>query len=297
MSCLVFFVFKEKLKVDKKYLLLLGAVILVLGGCGGMPFHDFYTDQTGGVSKEYFSKCCILLKENEEPKLIEGNLDVLEKDDIEMHEEGYLLMGYSNFNGGNVNESGAITQAKSVNASVVILYSKYTETISGSVPLTVPDIQTSYSDVSGTIYGFGGGSASYFGSGTTTTYGTQTSYIPYNQRRFDHFATFWIKQKLPAKHWILGMHFRPLPIEIRQKMGSNKGVLIFAVIKKGPFYMADIISGDVLLKIGEIEIYGKEDVKKTKSYKGNEVDVVIWREGKTITKKVKLGIGEKENTK
>ena len=56
-------------------------VSLVLGGCGGMPFHDFYTDTnyTGGVSKEVLSKCCILLKENEEPKLIRGNMDNLEK--------------------------------------------------------------------------------------------------------------------------------------------------------------------------------------------------------------------------
>ena len=269
--------------------------LFLFSGCGGMPYHDFYTDTnlTGGVSKEVLSKCCILLKENEEPKLVKGNIDNMENEEIEMFEDGYDLLGYSSFNAGNVDQSGAITQAKSVNASVVILYSKYSNTISGSIPLTTPDVQTSYSGVSGNIYGSGGGFASYSGSGTTTTYGTQTTYIPYNTRRYDYHASYWIKRDIEGLP--IGATMVEVPKEIRQKMGSNKGILLYAVTKNGPFYMADIISGDVLLKIGDKEIYRKDAFETIDSYKGNEVDVVIWREGKTITKKVKLGKGNKDN--
>ena len=137
--------------------------------------------------------------------------------------------------------------------------------------------------VSGNIYGLGGGFASYSGSGMTTTYGTQTTYIPYNERRYDYYATYWIKRDIEGLP--IGATLVELPKEIRQKMGSNKGLLLLAVIKNGPFYMADIISGDVLLKIGDKDTYSKDAFETIDSYKGNEVDVVIWREGKNNNKK------------
>ncbi len=47
-----------------------------------------------------------------------------------MMEDGYFMVGYSSFNGGNVDINGSLTQAKRVHASVVIVYSKYTNTVS-----------------------------------------------------------------------------------------------------------------------------------------------------------------------
>jgi len=93
----------------------------------------------------------------------------------------------------------------------------------------------------GSAYGYGG-YASYSGTAYTTTYGSKTTYIPYTVHRSDYLATYWIKMKPP----IFGTHIKDLTPEIRQQIGSNKGMLVYAVIKGSPAFEADILKGDVL---------------------------------------------------
>jgi len=45
---------------------------------------------------------------------------------------------------------------------------------------------------------------------------------------------------------IFGTHIKDLTPEIRQQIGSNKGMLVYAVIKGSPAFEADILKGDVL---------------------------------------------------
>mgnify|MGYP001592191526 CR=1 FL=1 len=255
-------------------------VIALLQGCA-TPFAQFYYDQTGGAD---ITKLPSVVLPTGEPKVYRGNDQ--EQDALRMFEDNYNLVGYSSFNAGNVDENGAVTQAKKVNASVVILYSKYTGSVSGSVPLTLPDTRTSSTSLSGSAYG-SGGYASYSGTAYTTTYGTQTTYIPYTVHRSDYLATYWIKMKPP----IFGTHIRDLTPEIKQQIGSNKGVLIYAVIKESPAFEADILKGDVLRKIGDIAVFDGESYQKALTeYQGREVDVLIIRGDKELHKSVKLGM-------
>jgi hypothetical protein len=116
-----------------------------------------------------------------------------------MLEAGYLLIGVSSFNAGeDVSENGALEQAKRIHADTVIIYRHYTNTLSGMMPLTVPNTQTGTAYHSGTIYDSGGGSAYYSGSSQITTYGTSTTYVPYNVARYDYFATYWVRLKAAA---------------------------------------------------------------------------------------------------
>jgi hypothetical protein len=272
----------------KKALIIVATLLLF--GCA-TPFAQFYYDQTGGID---ITKISTVIISTDNPKLFRGNDP--DKDSQQMLEDGYTLLGYSSFNAGNVNEDGAINQAKDIHASVVVLYSKYTNTLSGSMPLTLPDNKTSttygsgnvYS--SGNVYGYGGsayysGSSNYSGSSTTTTYGSKTTYIPYNVNRYDYLATYWIKIKSP----IFGVHTEDLSTELRQKIGSNKGVIVNAVIKNSPAFQADILKGDILKRIEDVEIY---DVKSfhdaTDKYAGKKVHVIFFRDGNEINKEIEL---------
>lgn len=261
-----------------RFLVILG-VSTLLQGCA-TPFAQFYHDQTGGAD---LTKLPSVVLPTGEPRVFRGNEP--EQDALNMLENNYILVGYSSFNGANVDENGAVAQARKVNASVVILYSKYTGSVSGSIPLTLPDTQTSSTSLYGSAYG-SGGYASYSGTAYTTTYGSKTIYIPYMVHRSDYLATYWIKRKPP----IFGMLIRDLTPEIRQQIGSNKGMLVYAVIKGSPAFEADILKGDVLRKIGNISIVDQESFQHALSqYEGKEVDVTILRGEKEITKTVKFG--------
>lgn len=166
-----------------------------------------------------------------------------------MLEDGYLLIGYSSFNG-KVNEDDALVQAKNVHASTVFTYSQYTNTVSSFVPVSV---------------------------------GMQTMYFPNNINRSDYFASYWIKTK-PA---ILGVHLQDLTADLRQKNRTNKGAFVIAVIKNSPAFSADIFRGDILKKVGNIEIAdAKNCVEAINLQTGKKTTVSILREGNEIEKEI-----------
>lgn len=261
-----------------KKLLTVSLLSVLLQGCT-TPFSQFYYDKTGGAD---LTKLSSVVLPTGEPQVYRGGNP--EQDSVRMYEDEYNQVGYSLFNGSNVDGNGAIAQAKKVHASVVILYSKHTGTVSGYAPLTLPDTRTSSTSLYGNAYGTGG-YASYSGIANTTTYGTKTTYIPYSVDRSDYFATYWIKSKPP----IFGTRFVALTPEIKQQIGSNKGVLVYAVIKGSPAFEANILNGDVLRQIGDVSVFDDDSYQKAMTkYEGMEADVVIVRRDKEFHKTVKL---------
>lgn len=258
----------------KKMLFLL-PLLFIFSSCAN-PYSNFYTDRTGGV--DILENPNIIVP-TDKPNLIQGSN--IKNDGMRMLENGYLLIGESSFNAGNVNQNMAIEHAKKVHADTVIVYSQYTNTLSGSMPLTVPNTQTSYH--SGNIYGSGGGFANY--SGSSTTYGTSTTYMPYHVRRYDYYATFWIKAKPPS----LGINFDNLTDELRRKIESNKGVYIIAVVKDSPAFNADLLNGDVIRKFNNIEVTNiSHFANLIAENKGQQIELEIFRNGKTIVKQIQL---------
>lgn len=263
-----------------KYIFINIILSIFLTGCATNPYTKFYIDSFGGkdVTKEPQA-----ILPTGEPVIFRGNKDY-EKDSISMIENGYIMLGYSSFNAGNVNEDDAKYQAKKIHASAIVMYSKYTNTVSGSIPLTLPNTTTTNSSVYGNVYG-SGGYANVSGYGTSTTYGTKTTYIPYSVRRSDYSATYWIKSKGP----IFGAYPKEIEPETHKKIGTNKGVAAYAIVKKSPAFHADIFTGDILLKIDDADIYDvKTYADAITKYSGHKVDIQIYRDGKIITKKVKL---------
>ena len=153
----------------KSKLYLVAVIILLLAGCTN-PYVKYYQDRTGGVD---IMKSPRVIVPTDKPQLFRG--DDADVDYFRMLEDGFGLIGFSSFNGGNnVNVNAALEQATNVHASVALIYSKYTHTLSGSIPLTLPDTQTSTTTLSGNVMG-PRGSVSYSGSAYSTTYGTKTT--------------------------------------------------------------------------------------------------------------------------
>lgn len=265
----------------KSKLFLIPLIILLLVGCTN-PYVKYYQDRTGGID---IMKSPRVIVPTGNPQLFRGgDPDV---DYFRMLEDGFGLIGISSFNAGNnVNVNAALEQATKVHASVALIYSKYTHTLSGSVPWTMPDTQTSTTTLSGNVMG-PGGTASYSGSAYSTTYGTRTTYIPYSVSRFDYFASYWIKLKPP----VFGVNVQELSAELKQKIGSNKGVVVIAVVKGSPAFAADILRGDILKQIGNHEILDPKIFgEATSRYAGEKVTVKFLRDGKEFTKEILLRV-------
>ena len=219
-----------------KRLLILVGIVILLSGCATLenPYSKFYQDRTGGVD---LSKSDMVILPKGDPQIFTGsNVDA---DAQKMFEDGYDLVGFSSFNAGEVDKGKLIAQARKVKAEVVVFYSQYTNTLSGVMPLTLPDnhtVTTTYtgnSNISGNVYGSRGGWANYsgtgssFGTANTTIYGSKTTYIPYSQNRYDYMASYWIKMKKP----IFGVLAIDLTSEQRSKIGTNKGAFVYGVVK------------------------------------------------------------------
>ncbi len=260
----------------KRMVLLFSAVIL-LAGCAN-PFAQFYQDRTGGID---LTKAPVILPTGE-PKLFRGNDPKVDAQN--MLEEGYVLLGLSAFNAANVRATGAIDQAKTAKAEAVIVYSKHTGTNTGVMPLTLPTTQTTSTNLSGNVFG-SRSVTSFYGNANTTTYGTQTTYIPYSVERYDYFAMYWIRSKPP----IFGAHVQDLSPELRKQIGSNKGAVVLAVMKNSPAFRSDVLKGDVLRRIGDQEIYDAKGFSQMVSaYAGKKVAVEILRDGIELQKEVQL---------
>ncbi|MBO6801626.1 MAG: PDZ domain-containing protein [Balneola sp.] len=257
--------------------------ILLFSGCAPNPFSKFYYDQTGGVD---ITEIPTIELSEDTPQVYRGNN--VENDIQVMLERGYTMVGYSSFNSGNAKMRQAISQGKSVHAETIVMYSQYTNTASGAIPLTLPETETTTTNTSGSVYG-SGGYGTYSGTETTTTYGSSTTYIPYNVNRYDYLATYWVKIKPP----IFGVHYRDLNTSERQALETNKGIVITAVVNNSPAFLSDILKGDILKQFGSVEIINSESFQKAiQQYKGDTIQIEFLRKGQSRKASVTLRDGQ-----
>ena len=217
-------------------------VLLALGGCAGNPFKDFYNDapDANAVIERRAAAATSTVE------LFQHGADI-QSDARSMRERGYLMLGYSQFNGASVDTELAIHQARAIGAEVVLVSGVYRNTVSGSMPLTLPaPSQTVTTQHTGTVNTYGSGGTtygSYSGSSTATiSGGTRTTYIPYSVDRFDYLASYWVKVK-PA---LFGAFFDDLSTEQRRQHERNRGAVIDLVVNDSPAFHADVLPGDIV---------------------------------------------------
>lgn len=249
-----------------------------LVGCAN-PYASFYFDQTGGLDVTQSDRVVL---SDAPPKIYRGSEPGA--DGKALLQMGYAMVGYSHFNAASASEPQLVEQAKKVHAEMVVTYSEYTNTVSGSIPLVLPNTTTSSTTMTGSAYG-SGGYTSMTGSAYTTTTGSQTTYIPYNTNRYDFFATYWVKMK----PFSFGAYFEDLTAEVRREIGSNKGIIVTTVVNDSPAFIADIFEGDILKSFNGQEIVNAADfAAKISASSGQRVEVGVLRGAELLLKQVEL---------
>jgi hypothetical protein len=249
---------------------------MTLAGCVS-PYQEFYEPAREGA---------FVIPTTEEPMEIPSSGDL--KQDVRlMYQEGYGLIGSSGFNAPLADRAGAIAQAKKIGANRFIVEAKYRGTRSGVMPITTPTTSTSYT--SGTVTSSGGyysglgNSASY--SGITTTYGSETTYVPYSVDRYEQHALYF--GPLPRKG--LGIFFASPTEEARQLAGTNKGYQVMLVRRGSPAFRADILPGDLVVSIGGRDMTEQGDYRAAQAANyGRETEFVIYRGADRIVKKLRF---------
>lgn len=211
--------------------------------------------------------------------------DNFERDRLALMQRGFMLIGEASFNAAStqVTEEQLREQAQKVGAHVVLVSSKYSHTISGAIPLTIPTTTTSYSTASATAFG-SRGTVNAYGSGTTTTYGSQTTFVPYSVARSDFNALFFAKYKS-----LVGIIPQPLDDESRKRLQSNHGVRVLLVTDESPAFHANILPGDIILGVGGNVIETVENYSQLlHKYEGQTVEFRLDRAGGIIEKPVQI---------
>jgi len=231
------------------------------------------------------------------PKLFRLNLMNVPQDLKAMERANYIFIGFSGFKSREVDTKEALAFGKELGADYVLLYSSYSETISGTIPFSLPSskIETTRKngDITDNVNVFGTqGSAYLLGDShhsettTKTTQEDETFYFPYKIDKYEYVAVFFVKNPVPH---LLGINFNDLSPDIRKRIGSNKGVIVRTVINETPAFMADILEGDIIRKANNREVINSKSLDNFLSeHAGQKVTFEILRDNKTIIKDVQL---------
>ena len=246
-----------------------GLILLLCGLLGWGCINHFaanYIDETGGLdvtTSAFFE----IPEPGYEPKIKYGVWSQARDDEIKMLEEGFVRIGSSFFNHKMGYEYEATNLAKHFHASVIILYSEFTHEVYD------PEIHSYQVPI-------------FIGKDIIVER-TETYEVPRYYKSFDQLATFWIKAK--DNVFPLGIFFS-VPNDGSEKISSGKRRLkIIAVRNNSPAFIAGFQKGDILRRIGDIEINGPESYQRAvEKYAGSKAPVLVRRSGMKITKEVLL---------
>jgi hypothetical protein len=216
----------EMTRVEKNKVVAGVVVLFAISGCAVNGFEKYYSPEPGseGARTDPWIE-----KPTPEPKVYAYSDDP-KSDTQRAAEEGYLTIGVSSFNGppATMTRAQLMAQAKKIGASMVLVHSQYKDTISGLVRYDVANPpQVSTVNTTGTVNG----------QSPITTPGGKTT-----------FATFWVRQDVSKLR--LGVDIAPLPDSVRTKLQRNTGVITAVVIRGTPAFNANVLRGDVILKVG-----------------------------------------------
>lgn len=255
---------------------IVGLTVLLLAGCAS-GYSQFYQEvpHRGSVEVVAFTGT---------PTVLAGTGDP-QADVIAAFAMGLVPIGVSSFNGPNEGMAGALAQAKKVGASHLLVSAAYARTVSGAIPITVPQTYTTQS--SGTVSTSGPrGFATGTYSGTSSTTGSSTSYIPYSVDRYDQQAVFLA----PLDRGGVGFRFATLTTQQASELGTNKAVLVEAVRRGSPAFLADILPGDYVLSVNGAPIYDQDTFTAAVKFEQPLV-FAISRGGEQLNKTLTLGPG------
>lgn len=200
-----------------------------------------------------------------EPQLMSGQQR--DSDNIRMLEDGYDLMGFSQFEAGDISPDLAVAHGRAILADRILVYVKKGGKASPGARMEVIK------------------EAVKKGQSLTEK---DMAEIPVNYR---YYASFWAKLPPP----VLGIHvIKLVPKTDRQAadletLQAAEGVRIIAVIHQSAAEKAGLIRGDQLLTIQKEKVVDAAGLSSlVRRWRGQAVDVEIVRNGETLHLPVQL---------
>ena len=103
----------------------------------------------------------------------------------------------------------------------------------------------------------------------------------------------------PKSNTWLGVYAQAIDEDLMEafSLDHNRGALIKQVVADSPADVAGLKHGDIIIKVGDKELIDSDDLSTTvmAMNPGDEVDILIIREGKKKTIEATLGAGDEEN--
>jgi hypothetical protein len=268
------------------YKIFTAAFVVLLAGCAVNGYEKYYTPTSVQIASLPYA-----LSVPKTPKVYAHSEDV-RGDSKRLAENGYVLLGSSSFWGPERigTKSQAIAEAERVGATIVMIKSTYKDTVTGTVPFTVPNApQVATVNTTGTVNTYNGGYANYNSSSTVTMPGGSTTYnMPFAVSRSDFVATYWAARDTSKIR--LGINSVPLPDDVRNRLQRNTGLLVAIVVVGTPAFRANILEGDILLKLnGEDLLDTKDLTDKVNRFAGQSVEFTIIRGSEPRTIQLTLG--------
>lgn len=265
--------------------ILAGVLVLSLAGCATNPYQEYFTDNTRGrdlLASSY------IVPPPKEPKIFRGTDQ--KEDTQKMLEDGFFLIGFSQFNSREVSRAYALAFAKKIHAAEVLIYSRYTNTVTEMVPTVTPvttRIETIHNDGERFREDRDRGRLTRPSVSTTTITEFDTTYLPTAVNQYDYYATYWIKGRPP----IVGIRPRNLSTDERQRLGTNKGIVVMAVVTGSPAFKADILKGDIVMKVNGQDILSVQNFYHTivPPLQGKTAVLTILRNGELLTRTIRVG--------
>lgn len=255
------------------------AIVASFAVAAGDPYKDFYEKSpwvpNGARALPGY------VEFNGDPE-IRTSADPASVDD-EMARAGYVEIGRSIFNAttGEIYRRKLQKHMSRIGAHAAVVISQYSHTNAGTRTVITPNNSTTISQGSATAYG-SGGSANAYGSSTSTTLGMSAQVVPTTESRSNVMVRFFAR----VKHSV-GLYFVPLSDVQRQELQTNQGVVVAALVDGSPAYRANVLKGDLLLRIGDVPMFGKDDWDAAiAKYAGTSPEFEFMRAGEKFTKSI-----------
>lgn len=188
-------------------------------------------------------------------------------DNIKMLEDGYDLMGLSNFTGPNTSPNLALQHAESIKADMVLVYDRQINDASRSTMIKKAREKAKKAN-------------RIKEKGNLTEIEITEDDLVDKNVKYEINATYWVKLPKPT----FGTHFIKLKSE-----ESIKGVQVIAVIKDSPAAIAGILKNDSITSIAEDVVNQPEElISAIRKNKGKLIEVGYIRNGKQSKVNVKL---------
>lgn len=250
--------------------------LLFFVGCVANPYTTSYVSSESQRFSSYRHET-VPLEKNQEIKIYSS--DNMTRTKNVMLENGYVLLGSSRFNSRKLDDRKAISAARRLGASIVVVQSQYLTSKTRAVPFTTyrPDQRTRIEDIK---YDSDGKLESSRETRITVEGEFQTIYVQQTSDYYDYYATFWAKLKNPK----IGLYVLNFDDELRREFQTNRGVIVGVVVRNTPAFLADVFPNDVFLYLNDIRINDRRHFFRTVSqHLGQTITLKGYREGEPIS--------------